>query len=126
MKAENFYIASLKHTNKNHEHIVWWQKNHSGYTPVIGDYVGEYSADEARELNDGLDCIAVPVAVVQSLLSAEPYYKLEGRAYDQRGPVVDNTRALWNLLIASAKPSQRPKPRPFRGKRRLFGREHFQ
>lgn len=120
MNTERFYIASLKHTHKDHEHIVFWGKNHCGYTPVVGDYIGEYTLSEALEMNDGVDFIAVPVEVVQSVVSPEPYLKPERRFYDQRGPVVDNTRAKWNALVASApaQPTNKPKPEVFRGKLR--------
>jgi hypothetical protein len=120
----HFYIASLKHTHKGDEHVVWWAHFHCGYTPVGGDYIGAYCYGEARELNDGRDCLAVPVDVVKRLLSPEPYWKPGARFYDQRGPVVDNTRANWNVLIAMRllpEGSQfKPKPEVFRGTRRSF------
>lgn len=119
-----FYIASLKHTHKGHEHIVFWQRNECGYTPVLGNYCGRYVFGYAVDLNDGYDCIAAPVAVVDALASPEPYYKAERRFYDQRGPVVDNTRANWNRLIAGSLKSGRHfttiRPEVFRGTRRSF------
>ncbi|WP_394789104.1 hypothetical protein [Rhodoferax sp.] len=115
-----YYIASLKHTSRKHEHISWWGKNHAGYTPVVGDYIGTYSHSEAMELNDGEDCIAVPVAVVQSVLSPEPYHRPGARFYDQVGPVVPNATAAWRVLIAGSNPKTTPKPRQFTGRRRSF------
>jgi hypothetical protein len=118
-----FYIASLKHTQKHHEHITWWGKDSRGYTPVVGDYIGEYPLWEALRLNDGVDCLAVPVDVVKSFVSPEPYWKPGAKFYDQVGPVVDNTRALWNRLIAASLAEGRhskPKPEVFRGSRRGF------
>jgi hypothetical protein len=118
-----FFIASLKHTHKGHEHITWWQKNHCGYTPVLGDYAGTYSRDEAARLNSGDSCIAVPVEAVRGLMSPEPYYKPGARFYDQRGPVVDNTRANWNRLIAASLTEGReckPSQEVFRGTRRAI------
>jgi hypothetical protein len=44
-----YYIASLKHTHKGDEHIVWWGANHCGYTPVLGDRAGRYCYGEAYE-----------------------------------------------------------------------------
>lgn len=117
-----FYIASLKHTHKGHEHIVWWQRFHCGYTPVLGEYAGRYCFGEAVDMNDGHDCIAVPVGIVDALASPEPHYKPGARLYDQRGPVVDNTRKNWNALIAASlwvgNQRHAPKPNVFRGKRR--------
>lgn len=115
-----YFIASLKHTNKSDQHIVWWQRNECGYTPVLGDYAGRYVFGYAVDLNDGISCIAVPVASVLALASPEPYYKLGRRLYDQRGPVVDNTRKNWSALIAaSLRPGRRyePVPIPYRGRR---------
>ena len=119
----NYYIASLKHTNKGHEHITFWGPLHRSYTVVIGDCIGNYDEAEAATLNDGFDCLAVPVALVERLQSPEPYYKPGARFYDQRGPVVDNTRSKWNSLIAGsfqAGRTYKPKPEPFRGKRRAI------
>jgi hypothetical protein len=120
-----YYIASLKHTHKGDEHIVWWSTNHCGYTPVLGERAGRYCYGEACELNDGRDYIAVPVEAVQKLMSPEPYFENRTglhRWYDQRGPVVDNTRANWNAMLAARLLPERgqfkPKPQVFRGPRR--------
>lgn len=120
-----FYIASLKHTNNQHEHIAWWGDDWCGYTPVVGNHIGEYDEETAAKLNDAEDCIAVPVEAVKAILSPEPYYKPGARFYDQRGPVVDNTRKNWNALIGASlkvgrRPGVKPKPEPFRGKRRTI------
>ena len=126
--APAFFIASLKHTNKGHEHIVWWAKDSNGYTPVFGDQVGRYGIAEADELNDGVSCLAVPVEAVEALLTAEPYYMLERgdeahRFYDQRGRVVDNTKANWQALIDASPTRRTPKPKfhAHNGARRSFG-----
>lgn len=124
MAEQRFFIASLKHTGRDHEHIVWWGLNHCGYTPVVGDYIGFYSEEEARELNDGHSTVAVPVDRVAPLLSPEPYYLRRGslcvRFYDQRGQVVDNTRANWQQIIDNALSGLvlERKPVIFRRKRR--------
>ena len=122
---ERFYIASLKHTNKGHEHITWWAKNHCGYTPVVGANIGEYTLEEARDLNDGKSYIAIRISAVRRLLSTEPYFRPANpaRFYDQRGPVVDNSRANWDRLIVESLDLGRvrkPKPEVFRGTRRSF------
>lgn len=120
--SDRFYIASLKHTGKAHEHITWWGPNHCGYTPVLGEYAGLYRAEDAAKLNDGKSFIAVPAEAVRALMAPEPYYRVDppGRFYDQRGPVVLNSRANWNRLAEAASPANKPKPEPFRGKRRSF------
>ena len=125
-----YFIASLKHTNKYHEHITFWGRMERGYTPVIGENAGQYVYGYAVDLNDGVDCLAVPVSVVKQLLAAEPYYRPHepARFYDQRGPVVDNTRANWNRLIAMSLPrtnADKPKPEVFRGTRRSFSMQQI-
>lgn len=126
--TERYYIASLKHTIRDHEHITFWAHDCRGYTLCVGERIGEYTREEAaRHLNDGMDCIAVPVDAVKELLSPEPYYRngygFAIRFYDQRGPVVDNTRANWNRLIAASLAEGRrykPKPEVHRKTRRSF------
>lgn len=118
-----YYIASLKHTHRHHEHITFLGPDHRGYTPVISDHIGKYDEIDASMLNDGRDHIAVPVELVDGLQSPEPYYKPGARFYDQRGSVVDNTKANWDALIAGSLEADRdykPKPEIFRGKRRAI------
>ena len=123
-----FYIASLKHTNKDHEHITFWATFHRGYTPVFGSRVGRYCYGEAVSLNDGESYIAVPTEAVDAMLQPEPYFRTHkgesAKFYDQHGPVLDNTRANWNALIkASLQTGRRVvavKPEVFRGPRRSF------
>lgn len=126
MSAQGFYIASLKHTSKQDEHIVWWGVAHHGYTPVVGERCGRYTLDEARSLNDGYDTIAVPAEVVAPLLSPEPYFVaytgVAAKFYDQSGPVVRNTLENWRAIVAGALPGlvMRTKPEVFRRKPRSF------
>jgi hypothetical protein len=116
-------IASLKHTNKRAEHITFWRPDHRGYTPIL-ERAGHYDEAAAARLNDGLDCLAVPLEVARELTSPTPYYKPGFKFYDFEGPVVDNTRANWARLIAGSLPAGRetdkPKPEVYRGKRRSF------
>jgi hypothetical protein len=126
--ADIYYIASLKHTHRDHEHITFWGVAHRGYTPVVGERCGQYTLDEAIELNDGVSYIAVPVAAVQAILSPEPYFKLQGKDckfYDQVGPVVLNSRGAWAILIEASLFHDRRarkvrKPEVFTRKRRSF------
>jgi hypothetical protein len=124
MTEQLYRIASIKHTNREHEHITWWGLNHCGYTPVLGERCGTYTLDEAKALNDGFDCLAVPVSAVDALLSPEPYFRPHNpaRFYDQRGPVVENSRKNWNRLIKAGLAGRIHNPRPevFRGKHRAF------
>lgn len=126
------YVASLKHTNKHHEHITFWGPDYRGYVLTITPgHVGEYSAEFIAadgHLNDGVDCLAVPKDAVEALLSPEPHFRngrgVAARFYDTPGPVVDNTRANWSRLIAAAvmlPAGVKPKPEVFRGTRRAFG-----
>jgi hypothetical protein len=127
-----YYIASVKHTHKDREHITFWGQDRRGYVLAITDHhVGKYTAEEVRiyTLNDGESCIAVPEEAVKALLSPQPYYRNgwghAARFYDTPGPVVDNTRANWNRLIAAGLEGRayKPKPEVFRGTRRSFALE---
>jgi hypothetical protein len=130
LPAPLYYIASLKHTNKYHEHITFWGPDWRGYVLAITDErVGKYGEAEVRRgtLNDGEACIAVPERAVKELLSPTPFYaNSKGQAlpfYDIPGPVVDNTRANWKRLIAASLPRDRdakPRPEVFKGERRSF------
>lgn len=121
-----YFIASIKHTSKDDEHITWWGPNGCGYTPVVGERIGEYDAIEAGRLNDGCDTLAVPVDVVKGLLSPEPHFRnykgVAAKFYDQHGPVVDNTLANWRALVVASGAKLRIKPAHYRRKvRRSFG-----
>lgn len=127
MADQLYYIASLKHTAREHEHITFWGPDHRGYVLVVKDgHTGEYTLAEAQRLNDGFDCLAVPVDAVKALLSPEPYYLRSNnevhRFYDTPGPVVDNTRVNWNRLIAAGLEGRayKPKPEVCRRTRRSF------
>lgn len=131
MSDQLYYIASLKHTNKYHEHITFWGPDYRGYVIAIDDRVGRYTAEfiaaDGGNLNDGESCIAVPEDAVKALLSPTPFYAnsrgLAMQFYDLPGPVVDNTRANWNRLIAASMQEHRrakPKPEVFKGARRSF------
>lgn len=117
-----YYIVSVKHTNKGMEHILFWGAESRGYTPVVGAYIGAYDKAEALTLNDGDSTMAVPVEAVSKLLSTEPVYRASSpfaaaneRFYDQRGPVVDNTADNWEALIAARLPSSSTKKVLFKG-----------
>lgn len=126
-QTARYYIASLKHTSKCHEHITFWGHDYRGYVLVIGELTGEYGLEEAKKLNDGVDCIAVPVEVVESLISPEPYFSSRGvalRFYDTPGPVVDNSKANWKALIDASledgRGQKRVKTEPYTKQRRSF------
>lgn len=117
-----YFIASLIHTQREHEHITFWRAEWNGYTPVLGEQVGEYEEDQALELNDGHDSIAVPVDAVRAIQSPEPCYKSGARFYADPGPVVENNRTNWNRLFAARlakgrKEMIQPEPEVFRGPR---------
>jgi hypothetical protein len=132
MDEQVYYIASLKHTHRHHEHITFWGPDYRGYVIAItdervGGYTAKFIAEDGGHLNDGECCIAVPAEVVKSLLSPTPYFAnsrgIAKQFYDIPGPVVNNTRTNWNRLIeASMKEHRRFKPKPevFRGARRSF------
>lgn len=128
--SQLYLIASLKHTVRHHEHITFWGPDYCGYVIAltderVGKYTAEFIAEDGGRLNYGDCAIAVPEDAVKALLSPTPFYTdskgFERQFYDTAGPVVDNTRANWNKLIAASMTEHRlhkPKPQVFRGKRR--------
>jgi hypothetical protein len=130
--SQAYYIASLNHTSKSHEHITFWGPDYRGYVLAIvpghvGSYTAEYIAADGHHLSNGESCLAVPKEVVESLLSPQPYFRngrgVAAQFYDTPGPVVDNTRENWKRLIAAAlpvRPGLKLKPEWFRGTRRSF------
>lgn len=120
-----YYIASLVQTLRHHEHITFWGIAHSGYKLTFDSGIGTYDFEAAKALNDGQDCIAIPVASIVPLLSPEPHLRPHApvRFYDTRGPVVNNSRANWNRLIKASLTEDRlhiPRPQCFSGIRRAF------
>lgn len=128
-----YIIASIKHTSREHAHITFWGPESRSYILALADgRVGTYTAEEVCKggLNDGRDCIAIPFDAVMALRTPTPFFKLRNgrvcRFYDVEGPVVDNTRANWDRLIAASLPRPegfKPRPQVFRGKPRCFALE---
>lgn len=107
--TQKFAIVSINHTSPDDEHICFWGRDRRGYTAVFGEYLGLYEAEDAARLNDGVCTMAVPREAIDTMLSPEPYYKLgehASRWYDQRGPVVRNTKENWMALIAARMPPE--------------------
>lgn len=128
--ATLYVIASVKNTERENAHISFWGPNSRGYILALAEgRVGTYTAEQVRKggMNDGLDCIAVPFEAVLALRTPTPFYRRrDGQAYqfyDVAGPVVENTRANWDRLIAASLPrpaGEKPRPKIFRGKQRCF------
>lgn len=122
MTQQMYYLASLKHTSKKHEHITFWGKNHAGYTPVIGDYIGAYTWDEAIKISDGVDTIAFPVELASVLGVPEPRMTNGKKFYDQVGHCILNDELSWAFImqhkLVMREPKNKIKPEYFRGKRR--------
>lgn len=105
-----FYIASLNHTGREDQFITFWGWFHRGYTPVIGKHMGCYCFGEAVALNDGINTLAVPVEVIEAIAMPEPFFACQGRVtrwFDQRGPVVRNTKGNWKAMLAASFPDGR-------------------
>ena len=100
--SDGYIILSLKHTSNKSLHIIMWAPDSRGYAWVIPS-AGVYGEAEAQRLNDGRDCIAVPVAVVHSLAVPQPAANEEGRRfYDTPGDCLKNDRETWIKLMASS------------------------
>lgn len=67
--SAQYYLLSLKHGYVGNSH-QWWGPNSCGYTPNL-DAAGVYSESEAREIQDGFNTFAVPVA--EARRASEPH-----------------------------------------------------
>lgn len=124
-----FYLASVKHTRRDSLHILWWGPGDCGYTPVLGR-AGVYTLEAIKAhpgyYHNGHSTVAVPLVAVAPLCVPQPHVELRhgGRFYDTPGPVVDNTRENWALLLGSKSLAGAPgeKPRPmWQGRRQTKG-----
>lgn len=116
-----FYVASLKHTHREHLYITFWRPDHCGYAWPLS-WAGRYPESHVRERLDYLNCghtVAVPCEVVDALAVTPERGHIDGNA----GPVVPNNRENWKTLLAAV---IEPTPEPYtpvypgaRGKQRL-------
>lgn len=95
-----FFIASIKHTTPDCEHIIFWRADRYAYTSVVSR-AGVYNREEAAPLNDGAESIAIPVATVLSAQSSICYVEDGVTVHDHDWPVVLNTKANWQRLKAA-------------------------
>lgn len=96
----DFYIVSLKHTQRQHMYITFWRPDDAGYSYPLS-WSGKYPEERVRSdlgyYNSGHSTIAVPCSVVDQLgESPEP-----GQIDNDAGPVVRNTAEHWNVLLAN-------------------------
>lgn len=95
----DFFIASPKHTlgMRHHKYITFWRPDDRGYAWPLS-WSGRYSADAVndpkRYYSDGVDTLAVPCAVVESIAVAPK----KGDIDNDAGPVVMNTKENWAYL----------------------------
>jgi hypothetical protein len=95
----DFYIFSLKHTNRKDPWITFWRPENKGYAWPL-EWSGKYTASEIDGdpgyYNDGVDTIAVPVVNVESL-------KIEAEVDRQTVFCLPNKKAVRTALIAARK-----------------------
>lgn len=113
--SEDFYIVSIRHTPARDIYITFWRPDDRGYAYPLswaGRYPRERVAGHLGYYNDGHNNIAVPCRVVDPLSVAPA----NGLIDNDAGPVVPNSRANWNTLLAAVieAPAFRPKPTPNR------------
>lgn len=97
-----YLIAHIGHTNKEREHITWWNPDSRGYTYCI-DKAGRYDENEARQICQNGSCIAIPPLAAVAVARSTPHYRrMDGtlnKLYDG-GPhfVVPNSIEAWAHL----------------------------
>ncbi len=114
-KEEVFYVASLSHTSKDEEFIVWWMPEQRGYTRVLGQ-AGRYSTSDmmAHGLNDGVTTVAIPLEVADSFGIEQPYFKTGERIFSSPGLVVPNSIGVWREMKRYTCSPVLPVPQPYR------------
>ena len=114
-----YLIAHVGHTIRDHEHITWWRPDSRGYT-ICTHRAGVYTELEARSIctPSGGTCIAVPKDVATTMALTTPYYRRSNgtlqKLYDGDGHApVPNSREAWGeLSIAKLDTGRMAKPTP--------------
>ena len=114
----DFYIVSIKHTQREHAYITVWRPENAGYAWPLS-WAGKYAeADVLASRNyyhRGDDTLAVPCALLDSI--AVPPAK--GTIDNDAGPVILNNRTNWKCILEFAMPNPLHQPHPeYKGARR--------
>jgi hypothetical protein len=108
-----FYIISVKHTNREHQYITVWRPDDKGYAWPLS-WAGKYSEDRVMAsldyYHDGSN-VAVPCRVLDEI--AVPV--TPGTVDNDAGPVVLNNKENWHrigqhLATFEPKPLRFPQP----------------
>lgn len=115
-----YLIAHIGHTQRHNQHVCWWKPDSRGYTICV-DKAGRYSEEEASRICFTGECIAVPVASVESLARSTPYFRRQNgmlqKMYDgDSHRPVDNEAQAWRQLMSArllcSKTTEKPTPTP--------------
>lgn len=126
--SDQYLIAHIGHTLKEHEHICLWKPDSKGYTICI-DKAGRYSETEARSICQYGGSIAVPLQAVETLARSTPYYRRRdgtlAKLYDggPHRPVVNDAQAWQHLLghrLLCSKTTEKPTPMPASKARAIY------
>lgn len=94
-----YYIVNLSHHTRRDTYVTVWRPDARGYAWPLS-WAGKYKESVIRDslgyYNDGLANVAVPCAVLDALAVAPTPGHIDGDA----GPVVPNTAATWNRILA--------------------------
>ncbi|HHQ6553252.1 TPA: hypothetical protein ACSTJZ_003146 [Serratia fonticola] len=111
MKEREYFVISVRHTNRHNPYVTLWAANDAGYRGRL-ETAGRYTESQIRKClhyyNNGCDTVAVPCDVAQSLsFSIQP-----GFFDDDNGSWLPNNRATWKELLANVieKPKHPPCP----------------
>lgn len=114
-----YLIAHIGHTIRDHEHITWWRPDSRGYT-ICTQKAGVYTEQEARRICEpsGGVCIAVPKDATAILARTTPYFRRADGSLqklydgDQHSPVANSREAWRELSIAKLDTGRMDKPTP--------------
>jgi hypothetical protein len=96
--VNDFYVISLKHSQKRHRYITFWRHDDKGYAWPLswaGRYGREHVMGQIDYYNNGCDSISVPVDIIDAMTVAPNKGDIDGDA----GPVVLNTAENWRKIM---------------------------
>lgn len=114
-KDQEYFIASVKWTERRQPYITLWGHDDSGYRVRLetsGRYGYERVMSHPSYYNNGYHTLAVPCSVLEAMATDVKPGWIDGDG----GTWVPNNKANWDVILKSAicSPAREPKPR-YRG-----------
>lgn len=111
MSEREYFILSVKHTQRSNPYIVLWAADDAGYRgrcETAGRYRESHVMGNISYYNNGCDTVAVPCDAAEKL----SFPVRPGFFDDDNGRWLRNNRQTWNALLKHviAQPKHKPEP----------------